>query len=171
MKSLFSRLFGPKSTGRHAPAAPVTRQAQSTDSYINISFLRLSDKTQASGTVSYRVGPDTRVAFGIWDGPSVSTPGFDVFEALTGARLDLEKAGYLPLIAGARGDCYPSGMARNMGEGDMVYRLQTGRTPDLDDLVFMFDPAAPETVTTVKAQAAAFDAWARTVPDTDDSDA
>ena len=174
MKSLISRIVG---RGRaaaqmpttQAPTAPIARQAQSTDSYINIAFRPLADTgveaTDHRGTVSYRVGPETRVAFSVWDGPSVAALGIDLFATMTDARRQLESAGYLPLIAGARRDCYPSGMARNMGEGDMAYRLTEGQFPTLDDLVWAFDPADPAQVTTVAAQEAAFSHWAASLPE------
>jgi hypothetical protein len=170
MPSFPHRLIGRSRKTPHAPANPVARDAQSTDDYVTIQFLECAGGTLHQGTVGYRVGPDTRVALNVWNGPSSSAVGIDLFEAFMTAREELEAEGFIPLVAGAERQCYPSGMARNMGEGDQVYRLTNGKTPVLENLVFIFEPSNAEAVATVAEQAKAFAIWADGVPADDESD-
>jgi len=160
MPSFLSRFIGSSRSNPHVPADPVSRDAQSTDEYITIEFLERATGAMHQGTVGYRVGPDTLVSFAVWDGPSSRSAGFDLFEAFMTARQGLEAQGFIPLIAGAARHCYPSGMARNMGEGDQVYRLTPGKAPEIEDLVFMFDPVEAESVATLAEQKKAFEHWA-----------
>jgi len=52
----------------------------------------------------------------------------DLFAALQDLRKKtLEPLGSIPLCNGARVDCYPSGMARDMGGGQVVYVLPARR--------------------------------------------
>jgi hypothetical protein len=165
MKKLLSRLFG-DGPGSGAPLPPaVPKQAQSTDSHETILFRPLHGGAPVRGVASWRTGPDTRVAFNVWDGPDAAASGLDLFEALLLARRKLEAAGSIPMIAGARRDCYPSGLARGMGEGEMIYRLHPGTHASDVDLVFLFDAAEPDAVTTVEAQEAAYRRWLASVPD------
>jgi hypothetical protein len=53
--------------------------------------------------------------------------GNDLFEALCNLRLELEKAGVRLCVAGARTDVYPSGVAREMGLGQVAYILSRHR--------------------------------------------
>jgi hypothetical protein len=83
--------------------------------------------------------------------------GRDFFDALQQLRLQLEPLGWYPLCNGARIDCYPSGMARDMGEGRAVYVLS--QTLDKLPLVPTFEPADREKVGTVAEQDANFKRW------------
>ena len=65
----------------------------------------------------------------------------DAFDALSAVRLELERDGWLLGVEGARGDVWPSGMARDQGGGLRAYRLRRGRTPRSEDLVDVFAPA------------------------------
>lgn len=168
MRSLLSRLIGIGGKNPHAPADPIERSAQSTDDYITIDFVERATGALRQGTVGYRVGPDTLVSLSVSDGPSSRSAGIDLFEAFLAARQALEAKGFIPAVAGASVDCYPSGMARSMGEGDQVYRLTQGRSPELDELVYIFDPAPAASVASVEEQAKAFRRWAQTVPDDED---
>ena len=47
-----------------------------------------------------------------------------------------------------------------MGEGDQVYHLTPGKPPQIEDLVFMFDPVGAESVATLAEQKKAFEHWA-----------
>lgn len=171
LPSFFSRLLGRARPNPYAPADPVEREMQSTDDYITIEFLERATGALHRGTVGYRVGPDTLVSLAVWQGPSCRSSGLDLCEAFIAARQTLERDGFIPLVAGASVHCYPSGMARNMGEGDQVYRLTPGKSPEIDDLAFMFEPADAETVATVGEQAKAFERWARSVAQDDGREA
>ena len=106
-----------------------------------------------------------------WDGReailSLSTPGFDIssaaggrdlFDALQQLRLRLEPLGWFPLCNGSRTDCYPSGMARDMGGARAVYELKMGKAGRFP-LVGLFEPAPPDKVGTVSDQDAFFRKW------------
>ena len=81
---------------------------------------------------------------------SAEASGRDLFDGLQQLRRHLG-AGWYPLCNGARIDCYPSGMARDMGGARAVYELtigKAGRPP----LVGLFEPAPAEKVGTVAEQ-------------------
>ncbi len=91
-------------------------------------------------------------------GVTFEVRGCDVFDALQQLRLRLEPLGWYPLCNGARVDCYPSGMARDMGGARAVYVLiigKAGRPP----LVGTFEPAPRDKVGTVAEQDAYFKKW------------
>lgn len=74
----------------------------------------------------------------------------DAFEALCRVRDHLEPRGWRIGVVGAQADVWPSGMARDQGGGLRAYRMG-------EDLVDVFAPADPDTVTTVAAQRAETD--------------
>jgi hypothetical protein len=78
----------------------------------------------------------------------------DVFECLTQLRLELAKSGYKPLCAGARLDVYPSGMARDMGNGLSAQVMSTEPTTEWKDVqhVHIFDYAEPDSIASVEEQ-------------------
>jgi hypothetical protein len=66
-------------------------------------------------------------------GPQVTNPGGYRRSVI---RLQLEPLGWFPLCNGARLDCYPSAMARDMGAGRAVYVL----VQTLDKLALVTSP-------------------------------
>lgn len=78
----------------------------------------------------------------------------DAFEALCLVRDHLEPQGWRIGVVGAQADVWPSGMARDQGGGLRAYRVGEDR---LGDIVDVFEPADPDTVTTVAAQRAETD--------------
>ena len=91
-------------------------------------------------------------------GMTVEIRGRDIFDALQQLRLKLEPLGWYPLCNGARVDCYPSGMARDMGGAQAVYVLtigKSGRPP----VVRTLEPAPRASVGTVAEQDAYFRRW------------
>jgi hypothetical protein len=84
--------------------------------------------------------------------------GRDIFDALQQLRLKLEPIGWYPLCNGARVDCYPSGMARDMGGAQAVYVLTIGKSGK-PPLVGTLEPAARDNVGTVTEQDAYFRRW------------
>lgn len=89
---------------------------------------------------------------------SAEARGRDLFEGLQQIRRRLEPLGWYPLCNGARIDCYPSGMARDMGGARHVYELtigEAGRPP----LVGLFEPAPAEEIGTVAEQDAFNQRW------------
>jgi hypothetical protein len=91
-------------------------------------------------------------------GMTAEIRGRDIFDALQQLRLKLEPLGWYPLCNGARVDCYPSGMARDMGGAQAVYVLtigKSGRPP----VVGTLEPAPRGSVGTVAEQNAYFRRW------------
>jgi hypothetical protein len=78
----------------------------------------------------------------------------DLFECLTQLRLELAKYGYKPLCAGARLDVYPSGMARDMGDGLSAQVMRSEHTTEGKDVqhVSIFDYAEPDLIASVEEQ-------------------
>ena len=72
-------------------------------------------------------------------GRSIGASAADYFDALCQIRLQMESERLIPFCYGASLNVYPSGMARNMGEGLSAYRLTTGRQALTKDLVGIFD--------------------------------
>ncbi|HEY6276869.1 MAG TPA: hypothetical protein VIX86_11115 [Streptosporangiaceae bacterium] len=91
---------------------------------------------------------------------SLQADGPDLFSALQQLRKTLEPLGWVPLCNGARVDCYPSGMARDMGGGASVYVLSAKPGPRRRlPLVGTFGPASKESVGTVVDQDIYFKKW------------
>ena len=91
---------------------------------------------------------------------SIACPAFgaaraeadDAFEALCLVREQLEPHGWRIGVAGAQVNVWPSGMARDQGGGKVAYRFES------PELVEVFAPVDPATVTTVDVQEAAANA-------------
>jgi hypothetical protein len=83
----------------------------------------------------------------------------DLFDALVAFRLYLEARGCLLLCNAARGDAYPSRMAREMGGVRKVYLLRMGRQARMSDLVDSLEETSLDLVTTAAAQKASYEAW------------
>ena len=77
---------------------------------------------------------------------------YDAFGCLCKLRQKLERQNLWILCNGARIDCYPSGMCREMGCGFSVYELQLGVHAKRENLVKTFDYAPLNTLATVKQQ-------------------
>ena len=105
---------------------------------------------------SYQVELATRL--GNYICPYTAT-GPDMFEALVRLRRQLEPDGLMIAVQGARGDTYPSGMARDMGGAMQVYVMQAGRRARREDLVGTLDNAPADRLATVDEQRAFAEAW------------
>jgi hypothetical protein len=92
---------------------------------------------------------------------SAEAHGRDLFDGLQQLRLQLEPLGWYPLCNGARIDCYPSGMARDMGGARAVYELTIGK-PGRPPLVGLFEPAPAAKVGTVAEQDTYHQRWLTT---------
>ena len=80
--------------------------------------------------------------------------GVDLFDALSILRVQLEAAGLRICVEGARADVFPSGMSRQSSGGRRAYRLVAGRTPELEDLVDIFESTECGEVVSVDDQLA-----------------
>jgi hypothetical protein len=83
--------------------------------------------------------------------------GPDHFEAFCRVREALEPHGVRPFCYGASRNVFPSGMARDMGEGVKAYKTQIGRRGG--ELVSIFESGSDVEPVTVQEQAAFHDAW------------
>ncbi|MBE9040923.1 hypothetical protein IQ235_09040 [Oscillatoriales cyanobacterium LEGE 11467] len=84
----------------------------------------------------------------------------DFFDCLCDLRLFLEKERYFILCNGARVDCYPSPMARDMGMGLKVYQMKMGQKAQrTTDLLKTFDRAEISQIGTVEEQRTYFEKW------------
>lgn len=101
-----------------------------------------------------------------FEGEELTAMADDFFAALDKIRQKLEAEGMVPLVNGASRTSYPSGMARDMGQGLSVYRLRLGKpVGDLADLVDTFEADAIDQISTVKDQREFFEAWLRSFPE------
>jgi hypothetical protein len=100
-----------------------------------------------------------RITAVVGDQPPVEAEASDLFAALCQVRRQLEARDVVLCCAGARRDVWPSGMARDMGQGLKAYQLSLPRTAERPPLVGIFDPASSEDVGTVAEQEAFAQAW------------
>jgi hypothetical protein len=105
---------------------------------------------------SYRIELITRL--GNYTSPYSAT-GPDMFEALVRLRRQLEPDGLAVAVQGPRRDTYPSGMARDMGGGMLVYVMRPGRPAGREDLVKTLDDAPPGQIAGVDEQRAFAETW------------
>lgn len=85
--------------------------------------------------------------------------GSDLFECLRSLRRELEKVGSRIICNGARIDCHPSRMSREMGGARNVYILRKGRQAAPDDVVDLFGDAPADRVGTVVEQETYYREW------------
>jgi hypothetical protein len=90
-----------------------------------------------------------------------SGSGPDQFEALVDLRRGLDETGWLIAVHGARRDTFPSGMARDMGQGMQVYVLVPGASAETTDLVDTLASAEAGDLGTVDEQWRHWENWLR----------
>ena len=73
---------------------------------------------------------------------SISSEAADYFEALALIRRQLQSEGLIPYCYGASLNVFPSGMARDMGQGLRAYKMTLGKHAKMADLVDIFDEGA-----------------------------
>lgn len=95
------------------------------------------------------------------EGCNVAAKAADFFEALCRIRVALEQYRLTPQCYGASRNVYPSGMARDMGQGLRAYRLKLGR--HARELVDIFEDGPGIDPVSVDVQKAFFEMWL-TVP-------
>jgi hypothetical protein len=88
--------------------------------------------------------------------------GRDYFDAFCRIREQLEEWGFRPLCYGAARDRFPSGMARDMGEGLKVDKMRIGA--QASDLAPIFDEGKGIEPVTVAEQRAFYDSCMRAWP-------
>lgn len=83
---------------------------------------------------------------------TVEATATDFFQALCEVRNLLAKDGLIPFCYGASLNVYPSGMARDMGQGLKAYKMTMGRQARLEDLVYIFSEGPDVVPASVAAQ-------------------
>ncbi|MES5482696.1 hypothetical protein QMZ05_08040 [Bradyrhizobium sp. INPA03-11B] len=83
----------------------------------------------------------------------------DFFQALCDIRSLLAENGLIPFCYGASLNVYPSGMARDMGQGLKAYKLAVGRHAKMSDLVEIFGSGPDVNPASVAAQEQFFSNW------------
>jgi hypothetical protein len=87
---------------------------------------------------------------------------WDYFSALCTVRGQLETAGWRPFCYGASRNCFPSAMARDMGQGLKVYRTELG-SREASKLVGLFDATSDVEPVSVEEQRAFRDEWFQSI--------
>jgi len=101
-------------------------------------------------------GRSCRVTCG-YRGKEIHGEARDYFDALCQIRTMLEKEGLLLFCHGASLNVFPSGMARDMGQGLKAYRLEMGRPGR--DLVGIFESGPDVNPSSVERQRAFWTDW------------
>ena len=90
---------------------------------------------------------------------TISVEASDYFEALCQIRLQLEAQQIQLLCYGASKNVYPSGMARDMGQGLRAYKLIMGKHATMADLVDIFATGTDIQPVTVEEQRRFYETW------------
>jgi hypothetical protein len=90
---------------------------------------------------------------------AVESTATDFFQALCDIRSLLAKDGLIPFCYGASLNVYPSGMARDMGQGLRAYKMAVGRHARKEDLVYIFAEGADVVPASVSAQEQFWHDW------------
>ncbi|MBV8299540.1 MAG: hypothetical protein JO083_08375 [Candidatus Eremiobacteraeota bacterium] len=90
---------------------------------------------------------------------TVESTATDFFQALCDVRSLLAEDSLIPFCYGASLNVYPSGMARDMGQGLKAYKLAMGRHTRIDDLVEIFAEGPDVVPASVPAQEQFYRDW------------
>jgi hypothetical protein len=93
------------------------------------------------------------------DNKSKEAAAGDFFAALDLIRYQLDEEMIVPLVNGVSRNCYPSGMARDMGSGLSVYRLTMGKQAAREDLVKTFEVSGEIEPVGILAQKEYYQDW------------
>jgi hypothetical protein len=90
---------------------------------------------------------------------TISSEATDFFDALISIRRQLQRDDLIPYCYGASLNVFPSGMARDMGQGLRAYKLTLGKHARIADLVDIFDEGTDVVPADVDAQEQFFRDW------------
>ncbi|WP_050626988.1 hypothetical protein [Bradyrhizobium viridifuturi] len=90
---------------------------------------------------------------------TVERTASDFFQALCDIRSLLAEDGVIPFCYGASLNVYPSGMARDMGQGLKAYKMTVGQHAKMSDLVETFASGPDVIPASVAAQERFFRDW------------
>ena len=116
-----------------------------------------SNNRLIKGKVSYSNDLPCHLELDINSRRKFQSDGEDVFQCLQMIRLDLENQGIKILCNGARKNVSPSGMGRQMSNGQKIYVLNLGQSAT--ELVDIFDPAEVTEIGTVAEQLDFYKEW------------
>ena len=90
---------------------------------------------------------------------SISTEavGFCYFSAFQAIRMELDSLKLSPQVYAAVENCYPSGMASDMGAGLKIYKLKLGIAAAIEDLVPAFSKNEFGNIVSVSTQRAFYE--------------
>lgn len=112
--------------------------------------LKLKDGTLLDGAIERRAQDQSCWISLSSEGILESATGTDYFESFCEIRRKLIQDGMYPLCYGASRNVWPSGMARDMGQGLRAYQLTIGQPGSRENLVGIFesgsdiDPVSPD---------------------------
>lgn len=160
---LLQRMFSIQEPSPYDPEEPLIREAQSDHTFMQIELLNNTGQRQKAA-LGYCEGRFNHVMIHIPEsGRSFDANGIDLVEAFFAVRNQLDQANLIPLLAGARKDCYPAADARNRDFGDRFYILKDGLPPDPDNMVYLFDKAQPRQVASLRDQQTSFLHWKKSL--------
>ena len=90
---------------------------------------------------------------------TIESAATDFFQALCDVRMRLAQDSLIPFCYGASLNVYPSGMARDMGQGLKAYKLTMGNHARMADLVGIFAEGPDIIPASVEIQEQFFRDW------------
>jgi hypothetical protein len=121
--------------------------------------LRLSTTAVDQAELSYDEDSELCILSFTYRDLAISVQASDYFEALCQIRLQLEAQQIQLLCYGASKNVYPSGMARDMGQGRRAYKLTMGKQATMADLVDIFATGTDIQPVTVEEQRRFYESW------------
>lgn len=124
--------------------------------------VRLISASQPESEAVIRLGKNFAIILN-YGGGCVEKSDRDYFESFCRIREHLETQGLRPHCHGASLNVFPSGMTRQMGGGQLAYRLAMGRSPGKEDLVDIFESTEDVVPVSVQEQAEFFKLWLKSL--------
>jgi len=121
--------------------------------------MRLSTTAIDQAELSYDEDSQSCILSLTYRDQTISVQASDYFEALCQIRLQLEAQQIQLLCYGASRNVYPSGMARDMGQGLRAYKLTMGKHAAMADLVDIFTTGTDIQPVTVEEQRLFYESW------------
>jgi hypothetical protein len=123
--------------------------------------IRMADGSIVGATLMHRENDSTCWLHLVGVGIDETATSTDYFESFVNIRRELAKRNFYPLCYASSRNVWPSGMARDMGQGLAAYKLTMG-SPAVD-LVHIFDSGPDIDPVTPEAQRAFSKVWAKSL--------
>ncbi|MFF9480364.1 hypothetical protein [Streptomyces sp. NPDC014733] len=125
-----------------------------------VKTIRISNGTPGpEALIEWSVEDVAHISVTLYDGHNVSSSAPDLFESLIDLRRDLAARDLLLCCNGARLDCYPSRMSREMGKAQKVLVLEKGKPPSARSMVDIFGEADGAKIGTPEEQESHYRDW------------